>query len=1666
MPKKINKPKSKMTTTPSDDPDGSKDPSTAEFDAMCSRFELGWREGRTLSIEECLQGCSPGARAQLLTELLLVELELRRKAGEQPIAEEYLRRFPEESSVIEEVFDRTIGIGSPNFVRAKESGLSVRCPHCHSPIELVVDAPIESIDCPICGSNFSLVGHSESTRHAPPITEFGHFRLTERLGIGGYGTVWKALDTELDRTVAVKIPRRRELQPDEEEQFLREARSAAQLSHPNIVSVHEVGRQGETIYIVSDFIRGVDLAELSADSPLGQRESVEIVAKLTDALQHAHERGVIHRDLKPQNVMIDGDGEPHLMDFGLAKRETGEISVTLDGVILGTPAYMSPEQARGDSKEVDSRTDVYSLGVMLYQLLTHELPFRGTPRMLVHKVINDEAPSPRRLNQAVTRDLETITLKCLQKSPTSRYQSAVELGDELRRWLSGEPIRARPVSAFEKTIKAARRKPIAAALVVLAATLAVGGPLVAVRQSRLLIQRNEAIKEAQAANGIAAEALSEAKEERASAEKSRTQAQRDLARSYVEKGIEHAGWKTEVGNIGGRVLLRDVDRLTSGSVWGAGDPMQAVLWFREAMRVDPDSANEKMHRIRIASALTQCPQTVGLCIHENEIDLRTWEGRLQHAEVGDRILSRPSESEVLLWDHKSGVLSLPPIRHGGPVLHASVSRDGKLIATAGDDNVAKVWDGDTGRAILRLRHPSTVTFACFHPTKNQLVTGCKDGKVRFWGLDDGALSKGTIDLGHSIEHLAFRRNGERLLTWDSDSTARVWDSDTLEAISPAFPHGKNSVQSTPGLSADGRVLMTVFKQRCYFWDCDEEEELLNTVDQGPIAIGAVLSPSGRHAIVKESADKFRLYDVLNSSYEIFETERRCRFYVFNHDGSKFALGNSRGWIQVVNTNSGNPFYLGYLTSAGLRFLEFTPRGDDLLIADHQDTVRLVRLPLSPPQAQRISYTGAIGRESLPAIRSFGGKYDAIVTSPCGKIRCRYGGSSGCVLEETATDHELHRFGNAEFSFATFTAEGRALVASDQKHVHFLDVRTMRPFAAPIEIDQRINDAIVSDNLYWAAVTTPKDVLFYDLEAGKRKRKFTTGRGRGETRIALSKSGRYFAANYRGSRFISVYDTQRLKQHTLSDSTQSGDAIDHSFSQDESSVLASFEEGFARLFDVKQLSALGPPLRHDRAVMGGSLGPNPQIAVVAEGDGGLYLWDTYSGRLLSYPCKVPGEIQQCWFFNEGEVGCMVKGDAKGLDYPYYVYRYQLPDLKMSEAQLDALIDLVIGFRIDQKEGLVQISLEDLGRTLQAGREAWLKSNEDSARVAIDSEEAVAVYPYVTPIAPEEAWGRYGQLETVEFEIAQARITNRGNNLQLWSTKTFSVFLREPQHLALLEREGLQSSEQLTGRIAIVRGVVNNYRGTTQIIVEDLSNLAIILPDISSGDSPPVQTETIPPGQGNLIAWEDASQHVGEKVTVRGPVNWTWHDDGQVIFSFSQERGAMKIVAAENGASDQTIEKYVRSRNKTIEATGALSVRYGVPTLDVEDLESIRIVDGVVSINDEIVDSNDSSGQKSEEVLSWQEAGERVGAPVVVGARVFSVSDDTDGKIFFRFSRRRGSMVLAVEHDTSHLDFAQIKERYFEREIVFRGVVDLWGGAPVIYLKDLDQIEILETKERAP
>jgi serine/threonine-protein kinase len=291
---------------------------------------------------------------------------------------------------------------------------------------------------------------------APDVPAVGGYELLDVLGKGGMGVVYRARQTALNRLVAVKM-----IQPEvyagpaERARFRTEAEAAAGLQHPNIVQVYEVGEHDGRPFLALEYVDGGSLADRLGGTPLPARAAAELVETLARAIHYAHERGVVHRDLKPANVLLTAGGTAKVADFGLAKRLEGEAGQTRTGAVLGTPNYMAPEQAAGRVKEIGPAADVYGLGAILYELLTGRPPFQGTTLLETLEQVRSQTPvPPRLLRPQVPRDLETVCLKCLEKDPGRRYASARDLADELRRYLNGEPIRARSFNLLERFTRA------------------------------------------------------------------------------------------------------------------------------------------------------------------------------------------------------------------------------------------------------------------------------------------------------------------------------------------------------------------------------------------------------------------------------------------------------------------------------------------------------------------------------------------------------------------------------------------------------------------------------------------------------------------------------------------------------------------------------------------------------------------------------------------------------------------------------------------------------------------------------------------------------------------------------------------------------------------------------------------------------------------------------------------------------------------------------------------------------------------------------------------------------------------------------------------------------------------------------------------------------------
>ena len=379
---------------------------------------------------------------QALLTQLAEEITARLLRGEAPDAEEYVQRHPELAERIRQLFATLVRTEGPGL--AEESKAGEEPPGEAAERKPPQEGPTKT---PLAGLAPTVVIRPPTPRPSEkPLRDFGDYELLEEIASGGMGVVYRARQKSLNRIVALKMIKAGQLASQEEViRFHTEAEAAASLQHPNIVTVHEVGEFEGQHFFSMDYVPGQSLADLAARGDVPPEKSAEYVRTVALAIQYAHQHGIVHRDLKPPNVLIDAAGRPKVTDFGLAKRISGSSGLTQPGSALGSPPYMAPEQAAGKTEQVGPAADVYSLGTILYELLTGQPPFEGdTPLETLYRVMETEPKAPRLIDREIPLDLETITLKCLAKEPGDRYESALELAEELERFLNDEAILTRP----------------------------------------------------------------------------------------------------------------------------------------------------------------------------------------------------------------------------------------------------------------------------------------------------------------------------------------------------------------------------------------------------------------------------------------------------------------------------------------------------------------------------------------------------------------------------------------------------------------------------------------------------------------------------------------------------------------------------------------------------------------------------------------------------------------------------------------------------------------------------------------------------------------------------------------------------------------------------------------------------------------------------------------------------------------------------------------------------------------------------------------------------------------------------------------------------------------------------------------------------------------------
>ncbi len=433
-------------------PANSERDAATQIEAVCMAFERQWAEGERPQIDELLDRTPSSQRTVLLRKLIRIECDWRRKAGESPLAEGYASRFPELSDELSGLVADALTLVENPALEQTRIGWNAGPALQDKRFEPATESGINSAE-----------------------NRFGDYVLSDEIARGGMGVVYRARHSKLNRTVAIKMILSGRLASDElVKRFYSEAEAAARLDHSGIVSIYEVGQIGDQHFFAMAFVNGGSLAARVKEGPLVPREAAGLLQSIATAVQYAHEQGVIHRDLKPANILLDRDGQPKVTDFGLAKLTDQESELSSTGDVVGTPSYMAPEQAAGKIREVGPLADVYSLGAILYCLLTGRPPFQAATLLETLRQVKEVEPvAPRLLNPDIPRDLEIIGLKCLQKLPAQRYQSAQALADDLGRFLRGEPIQARPVGTAERTWRWCRRNPVAAGLMVVTTVLVI-----------------------------------------------------------------------------------------------------------------------------------------------------------------------------------------------------------------------------------------------------------------------------------------------------------------------------------------------------------------------------------------------------------------------------------------------------------------------------------------------------------------------------------------------------------------------------------------------------------------------------------------------------------------------------------------------------------------------------------------------------------------------------------------------------------------------------------------------------------------------------------------------------------------------------------------------------------------------------------------------------------------------------------------------------------------------------------------------------------------------------------------------------------------------------------------------------------------------------------------
>ncbi|HLW66865.1 MAG TPA: protein kinase, partial [Gemmataceae bacterium] len=821
------------------------------------------------------------------------------------------------------------------------------------------------------------------------LTGFDRYEILSELGRGGMGVVYKARDRELKRLVAIKMILAGAFADNEQlARFRLEAEAVARLDHPNIVQIYETGTEDGRPYFVLEFLGGGTLAQMITGKSLPPHEAAALVQKLAEAVDYAHQRGVVHRDLKPANILLEGGDELRdvtsaqceselpltthhsalttvkIADFGLAKLETAEGGVqTKTGDVLGTPSYMAPEQAAGLPGSVGPAVDIYALGAILYECLTGKPPFDApTPVETLRQVVESEAPSVRRLRREVPRDLDTIVAKCLEKAPARRYASAGALAEELNRFLLDQPIQARPISSIERVNRWCRRNPgVAAALAVVGMLLVVAtvaSGMAAVRFSDLAGQRENARLDAEKAAADARwrlyqSLLSEAANSLrlnngAAAKRALANAPPEFRRwewNYYNQQLDLS--RQVIADNGGRVFqvaFSPCGRWYAAAcsqgvrVWSAADGTEvALLPNREPVRLltiafapngDEIAVGSDKWPMRVWSLKTK--QFHDVAVDGAPPNGSPWQAI--YSPDGRRVALHPINSaSVYLCDAQWYVVAefTDQPRTGCSVYSA----DSRWLVTVSEANTVRLRNAENGKQALQFSAGHRASSLAISPDGKRLAIGSPypENCVSLWDTATGKIVATLRGHTNAIAALAFSPDSSRLASASTDQTARLWDSQTGRPVATLRGHTMALMQAA--FSPDGRFLATSSADNTIRqWDLETGEVALHFRGHEDAVHTMAYSPDGTTLITGSDDGTVRLWDTDSRLSRTVLRGHTSFVYdlAFHPDGRQIASSAWDGTVRVWNADTGQCEHVLQHEAKVVSSVRYCPGGGRLL----------------------------------------------------------------------------------------------------------------------------------------------------------------------------------------------------------------------------------------------------------------------------------------------------------------------------------------------------------------------------------------------------------------------------------------------------------------------------------------------------------------------------------------------------------------------------------------------------------------------------------------------------------------------------------------------------------------------------------------------------------------